>query len=55
MVLRKTGSNEIWLDSYLSYILMRTIGPLLLYLDFGKILGVYIFLYFFTGDFVFRV
>ena len=28
MVLRKTGQNEIWLNSYLSYILMRTISPL---------------------------
>ena len=27
MVLRKTGQNEIWLNSYLSYILMRTISP----------------------------
>ena len=28
MVLRKTGQNEIWLNSYLSYELMRTISPL---------------------------
>ena len=28
MVLRKIGQNEIWLNSYLSYILMRTISPL---------------------------
>ena len=36
MVLRKTGCYEIMFDLFVSYILMRTRGPLLLWLDFGK-------------------
>ena len=44
MVLRKTGCDEIMLDLFVSYILMRTRGPLLLYLDFWKILGLYFFI-----------
>ena len=49
MVLRKTSCDEIMLDCFLSYILMRTRGPsFMIVVGFWKILGVY-FLY--TGDF----
>ena len=42
MVLRKTGCDEIMLNRFLSYILMRTRGPYDL-VGFWKILGVYFF------------
>ena len=43
MVLRKTGCNEIILDLFLSYILMKTRGPFMIVVGFWKILGVYFF------------
>ena len=46
MVLRKIGCDEIMLDLFLSYILMRTRGPSsMIVVGFWKILRVYFFLY----------
>ena len=47
MVLRKIDCDEIMLDLFLSYILMRTRGPFMIVVGFWKTLGVY----FYTGDF----
>ena len=44
MVLRKTGCDEIMLDLFLSYILMRTRGPSsMIVVGFWKTLSVYFF------------